>query len=118
MMASAKHLLAFSSLLASDADAQRLHTRHLQILALCCTADAPLSLRGIAAQITLSPSATSRAVDKLVDHGLLTRGDSTDDRRVAVVLPTEPGRQLDARVRAHFAAATQPNPKRRTAPAA
>ena len=118
MHATADHLLAFSSLLAQDPDAQRLHHRHLQVLALVCANTLPLSVRGIAEQIKLSPSATSRAVDKLVERGLLTRADSADDRRVAVVLPTEAGARLDLRVRGHFARAAQPAGGRRPASAA
>jgi DNA-binding MarR family transcriptional regulator len=109
MNATAAHLMAFSSLLARDTETRQLHMRHLQVLATVCAHPAPLSIAALATILEVSPSAMSRAVDRLVDRHLLNRTESAEDRRVAVVSPTEAGRALDTRVMQHYAG-TAPAP--------
>lgn len=99
----ATHLAAFSTMLAHDADAGKLNQRDLQLLALLCAHENPLSVGQMATMIGLSSSHAGRVVDKLTLRGFVTRGrDTANDRRVVMVEPTAAGRALDARVRQHF----------------
>jgi DNA-binding MarR family transcriptional regulator len=100
--ATTSHLAAFSSLLAHDEEAGALHMRDLQVIALLVSHRTPLSVGAIATLLSISSSHVSRVTDKLVGRGLLGRVASPTDRRIALVEPTEAGRALDDRVRAHF----------------
>lgn len=100
------HLAAFSTLLAHDPDASRLHMRDLQIVALLVAHAQPLSVGAVAALLNVSSPHVSRTADKLVQRGLLARNPSASDRRIALLEPTPAGRALDERVREHFQAAT------------
>lgn len=102
------HLAAFSSLLAADADASRLHMRDLQVIALLVAHATPLSVGTIATMLTVSSPHISRVCDRLVTRGLLTRTESPTDRRIALLAPTPAGRALDERVRAHYATSALP----------
>ena len=83
-----------------------------QRLALVVVADgAPLRLADLAARLGVTPPTASRAVDALVELGLVTRVADPHDRRALRLEPTpEGGRQLAerrARVAAAFAPAAQ-----------
>jgi DNA-binding MarR family transcriptional regulator len=108
MSAATSHLAAFSSLLAHDEEAGALHMRDLQIIALLVSHGTPLSVGAIATLLSISSSHVSRTTDKLVGRGLLARAVSQTDKRIALVEPTEAGRVLDDRIRAHFHASGPP----------
>lgn len=52
-----------------------------------------LTVKDMAAQLSLSPAATSRAVDGLVQRGYLTRDEDGTDRRQRRITLTETGRE-------------------------
>jgi DNA-binding MarR family transcriptional regulator len=106
MMAAHEHLAAFSTLLAGDKDAARLHMRDLQVIALLVAHGVPLPIGSVATMLSISGPYVSRIADKLVGRALLTRTASEHDRRIALLAPTPAGRALDERVRAHYATAT------------
>ena len=99
--------IRLSALLAQDQQASWLHTRHLLALRTVCEHWRPLSVHALAALIDATPSTTSRTADRLVAEGLLTRTDNPDDRRVALLEPTQAGRDLNARI-ARYLLATDP----------
>jgi DNA-binding MarR family transcriptional regulator len=100
----AVHFNALQSLLAHDAEAGALHTRHLILLAAICANGRPMSLIAAADIIELSYEQTSRLVRRLIEAGLLTRQFNPDDARTFTVAPTRQGRALDDRVRSYVAA--------------
>jgi DNA-binding MarR family transcriptional regulator len=53
-----------------------------------------LRMSDLAVRVMMSPSGLTRAVDRLVDRGLVIRGRSEDDARVMLVQLTEEGRQI------------------------
>jgi DNA-binding MarR family transcriptional regulator len=57
-------------------------------------AEVELSLKELGDRLTLSLPATSRAVDGLVQRGLVTRTEDSEDRRVKRVALTADGRAL------------------------
>jgi MarR family transcriptional regulator for hemolysin len=70
--------------------------------------DSPLRLADLAARLGVTPPTASRAVDVLVELGLVTRVPDPSDRRALRLEPTPEGRrQFDAR-RARAAAAFAP----------
>jgi len=86
-----------------------------QRVALIETVDAePVRLQDLAERLGVSPPTTSRAVDALVEHGLLERVPDPEDRRAVRISLTERGRtsvaERKARVLDAFlpAAATMP----------
>jgi DNA-binding MarR family transcriptional regulator len=89
-------------LLASDSDAGKLHTRHLQLLALICENGAPLTRLDAAAVLEISPQAITRTADRLIEVGFLTRTDCPDDRRVSEMDATDLGRAVNERVRSYY----------------
>jgi DNA-binding MarR family transcriptional regulator len=97
------HLAAFSALLARDEIAGQLHMRDLQVIALLIAHDTPMTIGTVAALLGVSSPHVSRVAEKLVNRGLLERTHGKEDRRNAMLAPTEEGRALDQRVRAHFA---------------
>ena len=97
------HLVAFSALLARDEVAGQLHMRDLQVIALLIAHDTPMTIGTVAALLGVSSPHISRLAEKLVNRGLLERTHSKEDRRNAMLAPTEEGRALDQRVRAHYA---------------
>jgi DNA-binding MarR family transcriptional regulator len=101
----AAHFNALQSLLAHDAEAGALHTRHLLLLAAICR-ERTLSLVAAAATIELSYEQTSRLVRRLIEAGLLIRQPNPDDARTFHLAPTRQGRALDLRVQAYVAAVT------------
>jgi DNA-binding MarR family transcriptional regulator len=100
------HLAALSSLLASDVEAGQLHTQHLRLLALLCASDHPLSLSQVAALGGVSLPSASRLIRRLVDREFVSRAVYADNWRTVSLSPTQAGRDLDARVRAHVTTAT------------
>jgi DNA-binding MarR family transcriptional regulator len=58
-----------------------------------------ITLSGLAEAERVQPPSITRVVDVLVNQGYATRTQSADDRRVAWVEPTEPGRALIDTVR-------------------
>lgn len=103
----ATHLQAFSSLLAHDQEAAQLHMRDLQILSLLVSHGVPLSVSAVATIVGVSVPMISRAAEKLVQRGLLTRGVHVSDRRQVLLSPSDSGARLDARVKQHFHTARQ-----------
>jgi DNA-binding MarR family transcriptional regulator len=98
------HLWAFSALIAADAEAGRLHTRHLQILGALCAEATPVSVSSLAAALDIEQGALSRHALRLADRGLLTRAESPADRRITLLAPTPAGRALNDRMLAAHAA--------------
>lgn len=117
MTPQADHLFAFSAMLAADSEAGQLHTRHLQVIGLLC-AQGPLSVSAVAALTELDGPTISRLAIILAERGLLTRTEAPQDRRMTLLTATQTGRALDARVRAHFAAARTPADTSAGSPAA
>jgi DNA-binding MarR family transcriptional regulator len=71
----------------------------LKALQFLSTADAPeLSLKQLGDQLGLSLPAVSRAVDGLVQRGLVTRTEDVEDRRMKRVRPTKAADELIARL--------------------
>jgi DNA-binding MarR family transcriptional regulator len=62
--------------------------------------EAPLSLKDLAALIPVSLPAASRAVDELVQRGLVTRSEDDADRRIKRVDVTAAGRQVSIQLAA------------------
>src|ERR1700732_1752427 len=58
----------------------------------------PLPVNTIGPRVYLTPGSISVAVDRLVERGLVSRGESPEDRRVRVVSLTLKGRELIAPV--------------------
>jgi MarR family transcriptional regulator, 2-MHQ and catechol-resistance regulon repressor len=56
----------------------------------------PLPVNTIGPIVDLTPGSISVAVDRLVEKGLVSRVESTEDRRVRIVTLTLPGRDLIA----------------------
>jgi DNA-binding MarR family transcriptional regulator len=104
----APHLLAFTSLLAADPQTRDISMRHLQMLAVICQHDGPLSVGELAALLDLSSSVTSRALDRLVAHKLIDRVEHPDDRRITAITATIAGHALDARVLRCLEVASEP----------
>lgn len=52
-----------------------------------------IDVRGLAAELGISPSAVSQQVDKLVARGLIQRTDKPEDRRYVVLELTDEGQQ-------------------------
>jgi DNA-binding MarR family transcriptional regulator len=102
------HLAAFSSLLAHDPDASKLHMRDLQVIALLVAHDVPLSIGAIATMLSVSSPHISRVCDRLVTRDLLVRNESPTDRRIALLTPTPAGRALDERVARHYQSSAIP----------
>jgi DNA-binding MarR family transcriptional regulator len=61
----------------------------------------PMPIRSVADQLDLSVHAAGRNIDRLVEHGLVERRESSDDRRVKLVSLSPRGLQL---VDGHLAA--------------
>jgi DNA-binding MarR family transcriptional regulator len=98
------HLWAFSALIAKDAEAGRLHPRHLQILGALCAEVAPIKVTDLAAALGIEPQSLSRHALRLAALGLLKRSESRTDRRITLLAPTKQGRALNDRVMAVYAA--------------
>jgi len=58
----------------------------------------PLPVNAIGPKVFLSPGSISTAVDRLVERGLVSRVESSEDRRVRVVSLTPKGKRLIAPV--------------------
>jgi DNA-binding MarR family transcriptional regulator len=58
----------------------------------------PLTLNELAAHLFLDKSTTSRLVDALQKKGYVERQENPADRRALSLEPTEPGRELHARI--------------------
>jgi DNA-binding MarR family transcriptional regulator len=67
---------------------------------LACSDPEPLSGGGIAERLGISPAATSRALDGLVNKGILVRTESAEDRRVRLFAITPDGRAAAERLAA------------------
>jgi DNA-binding MarR family transcriptional regulator len=71
----------------------------LKAIQIISTADAPeMSLKQLGDSLELSLPAISRAVDGLVQRGLVTRTEDESDRRIKRVRPTEEADRLVARL--------------------
>jgi DNA-binding MarR family transcriptional regulator len=94
---------------------ERLSTRRLEaelglsvvwfevLLRLVRTPGHRLRMTDLAAQTTLTPSGLTRAIDRLVDAGLVERQHCTEDRRGAFAALTEAGRErIDAAIPTHL----------------
>lgn len=68
----------------------------------------PLTVAEAAEHLLLSHSAASRAVDRLVEMGLVKRQESADDRRCRHLTLTPKGEKLMARLEETFAQGVQP----------
>ncbi len=64
-----------------------------QVKALCALSAAELSVKELAERLGLSLPGASRAVDALVDRGLLDRREDPDDRRQKRLTATDAGRE-------------------------
>jgi DNA-binding MarR family transcriptional regulator len=96
--------LAILSALAADKTAGRLHTRHLQVIALLAQQHGnPVPVGQIAELLKLPSNAVTRACDRLDDLGLIVRGHPDNDRRAVVVSITPTGVALNRRVATAFA---------------
>jgi DNA-binding MarR family transcriptional regulator len=74
------------------------------LLRLARSPDHRLRMCDLAAQVALSPSGLTRAVDRLEDAGLVTRQQCPDDRRVAYASLTAAGlARIETAVPAHLA---------------
>jgi MarR family transcriptional regulator, 2-MHQ and catechol-resistance regulon repressor len=58
----------------------------------------PLPVNTIGPKVDLTPGSISVAVDRLVERGLVSRVESTEDRRVRIVSLTSKGKELIAPV--------------------
>ena len=67
---------------------------------LACSDPEPLSGGRIAERLGISPAATSRALDGLVNKGILVRTESAEDRRVRLFAITADGRAAAERLAA------------------
>ena len=67
---------------------------------LACSDPEPLSGGQIAERLGISPAATSRALDGLVNKGILVRTESAEDRRVRLFAITADGRAAAERLAA------------------
>ena len=67
---------------------------------LACSDPEPLPGGRIAERLGISPAATSRALDGLVNKGLLVRSESAEDRRVRLFAITAAGRDAAERLTA------------------
>ena len=54
----------------------------------------PLPVNTIGPKVHLTPGSISVAVDRLLERGLVSRGESPDDRRVRIVALTKAGKDL------------------------
>lgn len=72
----------------------------LRVLVLAASRNA-LNLTGVAAALDVHPSNATRTCDRLVDAGLLTRTQATEDRRQLRLVVTDSGRRLVESVMAH-----------------
>jgi DNA-binding MarR family transcriptional regulator len=63
-----------------------------QVKALCALTDAELTVKDLAERLGLSLPGTSRAIDALVDRGLVGRREDTADRRMKRLRCTDTGR--------------------------
>jgi MarR family 2-MHQ and catechol resistance regulon transcriptional repressor len=54
----------------------------------------PLPVNTIGPKVHLTPGSISVAVDRLLEKGLVSRAESSDDRRVRIVALTESGKDL------------------------
>jgi DNA-binding MarR family transcriptional regulator len=62
-----------------------------------------LTVAAVAECLNLSPSAASRAIDRLVRDGLIRREENPDDRRQKLITMTEAGQRLVGEMEAIFA---------------
>src|SRR5258707_7116160 len=56
----------------------------------------PLPVNTIGPKVYLTPGSISTAVDRLLDRGLVSRVESTEDRRIRIVSLTPKGKELIA----------------------
>jgi DNA-binding MarR family transcriptional regulator len=79
-------------------DDLQLSLSQIKALNLLCDPLEEASLKELGDRLGLSLPAISRAVDGLVQRGLVTRTEDADDRRFKRVRPTPEGRELVARL--------------------
>ncbi|WP_309087882.1 MarR family transcriptional regulator [Phenylobacterium sp.] len=60
------------------------------------------TMNEVADYLALDRTGLSRAVDRLVEHGLLVRTDVAHDRRLTEIAPTETGKALRKEVLSHM----------------
>jgi len=89
----ADHLRAVDELDLTLSQVRAIHT-------LACSDPEPLSGGRIAERLGISPAATSRALDGLVNKGILVRTESAEDRRVRLCAITPDGRAAAERLAA------------------
>ena len=89
----ADHLRAVDELDLTLSQVRAIHT-------LACSDPEPLSGGRIAERLGISPAATSRALDGLVNKGILVRTESAEDRRVRLFAITPDGRAAAERLAA------------------
>jgi DNA-binding MarR family transcriptional regulator len=81
-------------------EGQALTTHQLAVYLTCYTIDRDHTVRGLAADLGVSKSVITRALDKLSSLDLARRRPDPMDRRSVVVEHTEAGRQLIADINA------------------
>ena len=72
----------------------RLPGQWFEVLIRLARSGGQLRMSDLAAQVTLSPSGLTRAVDRLEQAGLVTRASCPSDRRGAFAVLTDRGRQV------------------------
>jgi DNA-binding MarR family transcriptional regulator len=70
------------------------HTMLEVLILLCRQPGEEVSQRQLAGDLTLTSSGTTRLIDRMEEGGLVRRVPSPQDRRVALVEPTEDGRRV------------------------
>jgi DNA-binding MarR family transcriptional regulator len=70
------------------------HTMMEVLIRLCRRPGEEVSQRHLADDLTLTSSGTTRLIDRMEESGLVRRVASPEDRRVALVEPTEDGRRV------------------------
>jgi DNA-binding MarR family transcriptional regulator len=76
------------------------HTMLEVLLRLCRQPGEEVSQRHLADDLTLTSSGTTRLIDRMEEAGLVRRVPSPEDRRVALVEPTDEGRTVFLRAAA------------------
>jgi DNA-binding MarR family transcriptional regulator len=80
-------------------DEPDLSLRQLTVLSQLVTSEAPLTVRGLAAEMSVSKPAITRAMDRLAELGFAKRDVDRKDRRSVLLTPTQLGREFIANVR-------------------
>jgi DNA-binding MarR family transcriptional regulator len=100
-------------------DSPDLTARQLAVLLTCYLQDGPHTVRGLAAELNVSKSVVTRALDKLGEIGLTRRVPDPEDGRSVLVKQTLPGRAFIRELRCIVLdASAAMKPVRRASPTA